>query len=155
MGLVNSGPYGIPKDKVYSEIVITGSPLGYHGTNLVTNFPTPEVQTGTAITRVAGGNGGIGDVFVINEYGMYDIQIETGYSGGSSYFGITKNSTDLVTSVELLPILSRLCLVYNPYTGVMINTSCQRVLRPGDQIRVQTSINCNVAETIFRIAKVA
>ncbi len=112
--------------------VTTGNGWG-SGSTAIRRFTTEEVNTGAAITYADSAS--LGATFTINTAGLYEIHYIEIYATGATYFGISKNSSQLTTAIQSITAATNLIFhatvagFYGPVTGVF-SFAAGDVIRP-------------------------
>lgn len=134
--------------------LVTGNGKGSTNTN-IRRFTTTSVNVGTAITYADSAT--LGASFTINETGFYSvIYSDVGPSGGNTSLGISVNSTQLSTSVDLISAPSRLVLGFSS-NGFQGYASGVFRFAAGDVVRPHLgpiTIDSASPDTSFKIQKV-
>ncbi len=158
MGLSNSGLRGIPSGN-YSEIFSTTPTAQCCGSvDTMVRYFSVNTVVGSAISVVS--NTINGNIYTINEDGVYAISYDDTDGTGGSVFGISKNSPYLTTSIlDATNDPFRVGIAFVPTASWNEMLAPTLLCRAGDKIRchAQTaqhpdsqSITCT-----FRITKVA
>lgn len=113
---------------------------GHGSTNTVIRRWTNEIETlGTAITYI---NSAVnGDSFTINEPGIYSISYVDRETGGGAAFGISRNSSQLTTSIVSINAADRLASTLAQSGAEDQTVSWTGYLAAGDVIRAHTDGN--------------
>jgi hypothetical protein len=141
-----------------SEIKVTGG-SGHGSTNTrVRRFSTTVASVGSGITFTQSAT--LGDIFTINESGVYAISYTDGRSAGPSSFGVSKNSSQLTTDIISITNADRLVMSQEvSASGGFTNIGGTYRLNAGDIIRAHTdgtvdrSADAQVAFTISQVEK--
>lgn len=132
---------------------------GYGSTNIVIyKFSNVILNTGSDITYTSSSTNG--DSFTINTTGVYSISyVQTQTS--NSWVGISVNSSQLTTDVELITVSTRPIMVEctaDASSGCMAFLSDTQIFTAGDVIRphgAETTTAANAARANFIITKVS
>lgn len=146
----------ISSPQAQSEVRLQGN-AGYGSTNTrIVRFTNTERNVGSAITYATSST--LGDTFTINESGLYSIYFSHGDTVATYQIGISRNSSQLSTDIQLITandILAASGRVAG-YVGIASTTV---YLTAGDIIRAHTENQLNgttsSAVVKFQIAKVA
>lgn len=146
----------IPTSLGNHEVTVhTGNGHGSTDTK-IRRFTTALVNTGTAITYADSATAGAS--FTINDTGIYTIFYSDRRDGPSpsSYFGFSKNSTQLTTSIQSVAITDRAGMTKMAAIGIMTSLSRTMRLVSGDVIRPHTDGTTDITsnEAFFSISKV-
>jgi hypothetical protein len=145
--------FDLKADLTGNHVVSVHTGNGHGAVNTkIRRFTTAMTNTGTAITYADSANNGAS--FTINETGLYAITYEDSASGGSSYMGVSVNSAALTTSVDTIPVATRLLRAVVGATTVSISTVVR--LSATDIVRPHTGGSTDGADdkVIFTIRKV-
>lgn len=136
------------------SIVKLNAGNGHGSTNTaIRRFSNVEVNKGMALSLVQ--SAGNGDSVTVNEPGVYLIQYSDQRAAADGIFGISKNSSELTTSIGSITAADR--LGWNRIAGADFCTfSVLEYLLPGDVIRPHTDTNCDgtTDSTQFLIARI-
>lgn len=138
----------------FSEVYLTtGNGHGSTNTN-IRRFSTIDTNLGSAITITQSSTNG--DSFTINEDGIYSVIYGDSKAAGSSAFGITKNSSQLTTSITSVTASTRIAFS-DGFTDGTTNAVFVGRLNAGDVIRAHTDAQPDqtlVRKTFIRITKI-
>lgn len=140
-----------PRSEVW---VNTGNGFGSTNTK-IRRYTTTVLNIGNAITYVdSAANGG---TFIINEDGIYSATVVDRASSGITAFGISVNSTQLTTNINMITGSHRVAYVEPAFDHAGLATVTLN-LRAGDVVRSHGDGVANTAspsQNYFRIVKVA
>lgn len=124
-------PLNVVNTSVGDHEVTVHTGNGYGSTNTkIRRYTTALVNTGTAITYTDSAT--LGATFTINETGVYAMTVMED-TGANYYFGLSRNSTELTTSVLGIAVANLLAVIGNANEAHVI--TCVRRLIAGDVIR--------------------
>lgn len=148
----SSGQVAAPRSEVY---VVGGNGFGSTNTR-IRRMSTTLVNTGSDITYSS--TAAAGDSYLINSQGIYAITYQDGSNAIANTFGVSVNSNQLTTAVELITDSNRAAVIAVPTAAylavsVTLNLNAGDVVRPHtDQGQQSTTTNYR---TMFRITKVS
>jgi hypothetical protein len=154
---VSENALGVGIESPRSEIWLYGG-SGFGSTNTrVRRYTTVGKNVGRAMTLSQSATNG--DSITINEDGVYTIlAVDTRVGGGSTQFGISKNSTQLTTGIASITITDVLAINQCNSGDRSKNATVTTILSRGDVIRghgdASADATANV-EVMFRITKVS
>lgn len=125
-----------------------------HGSvnNKIRRFSTTVADLGNAITYADSATDGAS--FTINEDGVYMISYSDFYSASDSFLGLSVNSTQLTTNVDIITTADRLITSYAE-AGKVQSVSWSGQLNKNDIIRAHTDGPSNAGATAaFTISKI-
>lgn len=129
---------------------------GYGSTNTaIRRFSTVVTNQGSDITYADSAT--LGASFTINTSGVYAISYSDSFGAAANWAGISKNSSQLTTAINLINAADALAVAYSSGSGVGVNVSATVYLAAGDVIRAHTGAVAYVAgaQTLFNITRVA
>lgn len=130
---------------------------GHGSTNTkIRRWTTTLTNVGTALTLTQ--SAANGDSITVVDTGMYEISYRDSSSAGICFYGISRNSAQLTTSIEsLTPGLTSLGITNTNAANYSIQLTRVEKLIAGDVIRAHTDGTCNsttFATSFFSIRKV-
>ena len=127
---------------------------GYGSTNTtIRRYTTINVNTGTNITYADSAT--LGGTFTINATGVYAIVL-SGSLNASGSFGITKNSTNLSSAINVLGTPERLSVITVTAASILGNVAWVGTLTSGDVIRCHgDTIGTSTQEADFEISRIS
>ena len=127
---------------------------GYGSTNTtIRRYTTINVNTGTNITYADSAT--LGGTFTINATGVYAIVL-SGSLTASGSFGITKNSTNLSSAINVLGTPERLSVITVTAAIILGNVAWVGTLISGDVIRCHgDTIGTAPQEADFEISRIS
>ena len=135
--------------------VYLNSPSNFGSTNTkIIRWTNALVNTGTAITYADSAT--LGTTLTINEDGIYSIHFALPYSS-TGRIGISKNSAQLTTDIQLITAADALIMTDSGTSGVTMTASWTGFLQSGDVIRMHAQGGTLLNQTIdrFVITKVS
>lgn len=127
---------GLPVNAVDDHEVVVHTGNGHGSTNnKIRRFTTTLTSTGTAITYADSAANGAS--FTINETGLYSVYYADAHSAGGEPHGISVNSSQLTTAINVINAADRLGSVYVT-TANPIPMSRVVKLTAGDVVRPHT-----------------
>lgn len=121
-----------------SEVWVVGTGSSGHGSpnTKIRYFDVANVNTGTAISYTASSVNG--DIFTINESGVYGIEFFDAASGGASNLGISVNSNQGSTSIQSITAAHRRAYAQSAAAGIVTGVNTILALNAGDVVRAHT-----------------
>lgn len=137
----------------HHEVTVhTGNGRGTSATK-IRRYSTALVNIGTAITYAD--NSSNGASFTINEDGVYAMTTTDRSTGGSGVIGISRNSAALTTSIDGIPVATRV-IQSQLSSNAHYTTGRTMFLSAGDVIRSHDDGSCDLTDdrVMFTITKV-
>lgn len=153
-----SFPFGVDPGAQHEVFVTAGN--GFGSTNaVIRRYTNTRINVGTAITYADSAT--LGGSFTINETGLYMMAVTDTFSGGSSQFGITRNSvaTGGISTIAAGDIATTFLIMTGHSTANIPSTATVvAYLVAGDVIRMASNDasqdNTQEVRSNFRIVKV-
>jgi hypothetical protein len=133
----------------------SGTPGNGSTNTSVIRLSTVHISVGTGATLVQSAT--LGDHYLVNRAGMYQVRVQGAWAGGSANIGLTKNATgsDLTANVSSVAKPVRLGFFASPSANITGSLTWTGYCAVGDTIRMQSNVALVSSALEFDITRLA